>query len=439
MISHQVRHVTGSCADIFIPICDIQEWQASSSSRGATELARIFSPGYISFVMSRICLAVLLAVLGAPCRAAAQDLAPAQNVESVTPQAPSATIPPASPAAKQLDVSASTGWTDTGIDVVPGDRIIVTSQGAVKMFQGPTITPDGLTRSWRDVIRSLPLNSAGTGALIGRIGNDPAVVPFLIGARKEIAINRAGRLFLGLNFDSTERPDGVFKATIQHVRPGKAPDVQAAELKFDSSLLDQVPRRVTDQSGGKGDMINFVIIGTQDAVKQAFSDGGYVLVDRTNQEAAVHALLSTLQKQSYLEMPMSELYLFGRPQDFGFARAEPVAVVQTRHHLRIWKAPFQFQGQDVWIGAATHDIGFEKDQRNNGLTHKIDPNVDLERDFVRASLTDSGDVASSTYVLPKDAVQDARTATGGSFHSDGRVLILQLNSRSRVNNPGHRD
>jgi len=31
-----------------------------------------------------------------------------------------------------------------------------------------------------------------------------------------------------------------------------------------------------------------------------------------------------------------------------------------------------------------------------------------------------------TYVLPDNPLREARTATGGSFHSDGRVLVLQL-------------
>lgn len=291
---------------------------------------------------------------------------------------------------------------------------------------GASITPDGMSRSWRDVIRSLPVNSAGPGALIARIGNDPAVVPFLIGAKKEFLVNRPGRLFLGINHGADDSLDGVFKTTIQITKPGKLAEAAVAECKFDDALFDKIPRRITDQAGGAGDMVNFVMVGPVESVKDAFASGGWVLVDRTKQEAALHAVLATMQKQTYLEMPMSELYLFGRPQDFGFARAEPVAVVQQRHHLRIWKAPFQYNGEDVWIGAATHDIGFEKDQRNNGVTHKIDPNVDLERDFVRASLTQGGGVVANTYVLPKNPVQDARTATGGSFHSDGRVLILQL-------------
>lgn len=108
------------------------------------------------------------------------------------------------------------------------------------------------------------------------------------------------------------------------------------------------------------------------------------------------------------------------------ARAEPISVVQTRHHLRIWKAPFQIGGQDVWVGAATHDLGFEKDQRNGDVTHHIDPNVDDERDFVKASLTDGGGVAASTYALPKDPIKEAKTATGGSFHSEGKLVVMQL-------------
>jgi len=64
---------------------------------------------------------------------------------------------------------------------------------------------------------------------------------------------------------------------------------------------------------------------------------------------------------------------------------EPFAVAASRHHFRIWKAPFTWNGQTVWAGAGTHDIGFEKDQRNGKVTHKIDPAVDGERDNIGAA------------------------------------------------------
>jgi hypothetical protein len=125
-------------------------------------------------------------------------------------------------------------------------------------------------------------------------------------------------------------------------------------------------------------------------------------------------------------MPMSVLYLFGRPQDYGFAHAEPLTVAATRHHLRIWKSPLTLDGQPVWVGAATHDIGFERDKRNNRITHKIDPDIDTERDYVGKSLSETGELSAIMRVLPRDALKEARTATGGTFHSSGEVLVMRI-------------
>src|SRR5467141_1971600 len=66
---------------------------------------------------------------------------------------------------------------------------------------------------------------------------------------------------------------------------------------------------------------------------------------------------------------------------------------QMRRWLRIWKAPFQVKGETLWVGAATHDIGFELDQRNDGITHKIDPDIDLEREYLEKTLSSTGLVA----------------------------------------------
>jgi len=84
------------------------------------------------------------------------------------------------------------------------------------------------------------------------------------------------------------------------------------------------------------------------------------------------------------------------------------------------------ESQELWVGAATHDIGFDRDQRNNGLTHKIDPNVDDERDYVSRSLDETGLVAKLSYVTPGQPSKEARTATGATFHSDGRILVVHL-------------
>jgi hypothetical protein len=151
-------------------------------------------------------------------------------------------------------------------------------------------------------------------------------------------------------------------------------------------------------------------------------------VDKTVQDTVFEGALATFSKKDYLTMPMSTLFLFGRAQDYGFAHAEPVRVVMSRNHLRAWKSPYEVGGRSVWCVAATHDVGFERDQRNNGVTHKIDPAIDGEREYVNSTLSETGFVVHRDHVIPPNALTEAKTATGGEFHSDGRILVLELRS-----------
>jgi LssY C-terminus len=208
-----------------------------------------------------------------------------------------------------------------------------------------------------------------------------------------------------------------------------APVLDVSKTLLDAGLrkdIDGLPRRVNDEHDNLGDMVNFVIIGSKEQMQAALDAANWHIADTDTKEAALKAVLQTYEKKDYLQMPMSQLMLFGRYQDFGYEMAEPIAMVASRHHFRIWKAPFTWNGQTVWVGAGTHDIGFEKDQRNGNVTHKIDPSVDGERENIGSSLQKAGKVKSMTYYLPPNPVQDARNATGGGYHSDGRILVVFL-------------
>ena len=321
-------------------------------------------------------------------------------------------------------------WTDSGIDVKAGDKIAFTSDGTIQFAGSLAATADGLSRGWRDLMRALPVNSAGNGALIGRIGSADVANPFLIGKSREVVAPIDGRLFLGINQLANESSNGNYTVKLAITRAAVATSsttaTAAPKANVSLDLLKPIPRRVEDQAGNKGDIVNFVIVGDKEKLENAFQSAGWVLVDKSTGAAVVNALFSSLDKRAYVQMPMSTLFLFGRPQDYGYAHAEPISVVASRHHLRIWKSEGTLDDRPVYVGSCTHDIGFEKDQRNNGVTHKIDPNIDLERDYLRETLASTGLVASSTYLEPPDAVKDAKTATGGTINTDGRVLVLIL-------------
>jgi hypothetical protein len=244
-------------------------------------------------------------------------------------------------------------------------------------------------------------------------------------------VTTTGELYLRINASSDLTPTGSFSVAVKLGRQPEQAKAQAAAesvsaMALSPTLFASIPRRVEDQQGNPGDMVNFALIGTQGQVDQAFQNAGWVKVDSTKEDAVVHGLLATLQHKAYLEMPMSTLYLFGRPQDLSYARADPITVAAERHHLRVWRTDQVVNGRPLWVGSSTHDIGFERDQRNDRVTHKIDPDIDKERDFIEQSFAAAGNLQSAAYVSPAHPLTSAKTATGGEFHSDGRVLVLSL-------------
>lgn len=336
-----------------------------------------------------------------------------------------------------VTVTGGENWVDTGMQVQPGDKLHVTAKGTVTMGNNTGITAEGAARGWTDTLRALLVPSAGRGALVGRIGDSEAATPFFIGADGTVQAPIAGKLYLAINSDSTQTADGKYEVHIDRTpaSAATASGAAASQNKYDfkplfAELDAKLPYRVSDQAqgGNPGDLVNFVILGTEEQVTSALKAAGWIVADKTDKDAVVSAILATLQKNVYVAVPMSMLYLFGRSQDYGYERAEAVMVAAQRNHFRIWKAPFATpQNQSVWVGAGTHDIGIEKDQRSpNAITHKIDQDVDNERDFIGATLQQSGQVQAMSYMTRSKPIKSAKTATGGDIQSDGRVLVIVL-------------
>jgi hypothetical protein len=344
----------------------------------------------------------------------------------------------------RFDIDATKQWIDTGVDVRGGEKLRATGSGkltyppAGKNPDERTFGPDGLSRGWADVIHDYAVPDANHGELIVRVGSGDAAQPFSLGLTKDFSVPVAGRLFIGINqsYQDAAAAKGSFHVTIEVLDPGSSSTEAMAvggptESKVAGvtpDLLESIPRRVSDKQGNPGDMVNILIVGTKNQVLHAFTAAGWVRVDSDVQSTVIAGLIDTIQKKDYLTMPMSTLYLFNRPQDYGFAHAEPVRVAMSRNHLRVWQSSYSIGGRPVWCVAATHDIGFERDERNNGITHKIDAEIDKEREYVNDTLSGTGLIVAREHIAPPDPLTEARTATGGTFRSDGRILVLVLDN-----------
>jgi hypothetical protein len=361
--------------------------------------------------------------------------------------------PPASSAqssahatAYQFDVDATKQWIDTKLDLRQGEKLRFTAKGTIsypadkKHPDGRTFGPEGLARGYQDLIHEYAVPDSGHGALIARLGSDDGAQALAVGKTLEYEAPVGGRLFLGINqsLKDAAAAKGNFQVKVDIVSPGLSTATAIAmggppETPIPSitpAMLSRIPRRISDHQGNPGDMVNAFVIGSQAQLEKVFKAAGWVRVDSSVENSVMSAVMDSFEKKDYLTMPMSTLYLFNRPQDYGFAHAEPVRVAMSRNHLRAWKSPFLVDGRFLWCIAATHDTGFERDQRNNGLTHKIDPAIDGEREYVNDTLSETGLVVQRSHVTPSDPLLTAKTATGGEFHSDGRILVLVLKNSS---------
>jgi hypothetical protein len=277
-----------------------------------------------------------------------------------------------------------------------------------------------------------PQENAGSQSAATTQANSSAAQPAQKPSMKE-QLSSAAKVWVQGQFgkastgNSSESEGAVSSNAAASTAAASSSGLKAPTVILDADLrkhIDALPRRVDDHMGNLGDMVNFVIVGSEEHVKAALEAAEWHLADVDNKEAGLKAVLTTYQKKDYLGMPMSHLYLFDRMQDFGYEQAQAFSVVASRHHFRMWKAPFEWNGETVYVGAGTHDIGFEKDVRTGHLTHKIDPDVDKERENIAESLDKAGKVKSSTYYLPPSPVQEAKNASGGGYRSDGRLVVV---------------
>src|SRR5437773_1859142 len=133
--------------------------------------------------------ALAAAVLPDPAHAQlVREAAPAQQDSSKTP-APSAKVR----VSQEVQLAGDQSWVDTGIDVQPGEHVVVTATGKLRFGDAKEDNgPDGLARGFRDLLRVLPFNDAGRGALIGRIGDKDIAQPFLVGGHRDVVAPSPG-------------------------------------------------------------------------------------------------------------------------------------------------------------------------------------------------------------------------------------------------------
>jgi hypothetical protein len=194
--------------------------------------------------------------------------------------------------------------------------------------------------------------------------------------------------------------------------------------------LEGLPCCTTNKKGTEqGDPLNLVVIGDLEDLYYAFIRAGWDETETIYRASMLKTVRSFLFGGRYRYSPVSALYVFGRAQDVALQRAR--TSIHERNHLRLWLAPMRVEGQRVWIGQISRDIGVRFTSKTF-VTHKIDPDVDETRDFLIQDLWYSQALKSFGYVKGVGAAtysEPRGNLTGDPYFTDGYRAVLWVSSR----------
>ena len=171
-------------------------------------------------------------------------------------------------------------------------------------------------------------------------------------------------------------------------------------------------------------MTNLMFIGTRAEIEKAFGAAGWSSAEQLNAKSKLETFRAMTEMRGYKEGPMSTLILDGRPPDLVFQKTNNT--YNARHHLRIWHRPGTFQGKEVWVCTATHDIGIDFSEQNHTFIHKVDMQIDRERAKVVNDLLFTGLVRGLSLVERPDVPTNLFNATGDALETDGRMAVISF-------------
>jgi hypothetical protein len=193
------------------------------------------------------------------------------------------------------------------------------------------------------------------------------------------------------------------------------PELEAIALR--------APLRTQTKEGVPSDITNLMFLGSREELSAAFNEAGWFESDPLTIGSAIKTAEVTMRQAGYANAPVSSLTIDGRLPDLVFQRS--LDTFAKRHHVRIWKIG-SYRGTDVWVGAATHDISVSRSRGNTKWSHRIDPHIDRERDWVESDLLFAGTAIGYADVKRPQAPKIARNATGDQIVTDGILTLVAV-------------
>lgn len=200
-------------------------------------------------------------------------------------------------------------------------------------------------------------------------------------------------------------------------------------LKIDNARVGEIftdhklPKFTETLLGNPQEPISFIVVANNDEqLIKSFQRANWFLAENANFHFLVVAFKSGVLNKAYPNAPITPYFWQTYTNDFGFEEPTDVNSARYRHHARFWRTNFMTaSGKNIYVGITSLDIGVKW----WGITHKIKPDIDSERDYLFKALNDVSVISTSSKEQFVDPIL-GKNFTGDQFFTDGKVYTMYL-------------
>jgi hypothetical protein len=194
-------------------------------------------------------------------------------------------------------------------------------------------------------------------------------------------------------------------------------------------IIDELPKYCQTAYGLKMDPINLIFIGTEAGIEHAFETAQWQGADPSTPVHWAIGLLSSIFNRSYRRGPFMPLFVSVGLQDLAFQKTTHKNRFTKRHHIRIWRTRHVLPGDNrIWVAAATREVGIKIVWLPPFIVHKMDPDLDGERDYIADKLVDLGHEPAGEHHINNPITKDKpkRNPNNDFYYTDGKAKAIKV-------------
>lgn len=187
--------------------------------------------------------------------------------------------------------------------------------------------------------------------------------------------------------------------------------------------------RTRTSDGLLGDPVNLAFTGSREQIRSAMARSGWIEADPVDLGSSVRIVVASLTRRSYPTAPVSPLFLFGSMQELAFQQ-EVEGNPAQRHHVRFWPCPPDWLlpgGHRVdWLAAGSYDRAVGLSFFTLQVTHRIDRDIDVERDYIVDSLRNGCPEVTVQVIEDFSTGYHSRNGGGDAVATDGDLPVVDV-------------